>query len=40
MAHMGQKYNSRFVYDLTYPDIDHIIFKKYDWAEFYWDAKE
>ena len=27
MACVGHKYNSRLVYDLSYPDIDHIDFK-------------
>ena len=40
MAHVGQKYNSRLVYDSTYPEIDHSVFKKCDWLEFYRDAKE
>ena len=40
MAHVGQKYNSRLVYDPTYPEIDHSIFKECDWTEFYRDAKE
>ena len=40
MAHVGQKYNSRLMCDHLYPDIDHNVFKKYDWSEFYQDAKE
>ena len=35
MAHVGQKYNSRLVYDPLYPEIDHHVFKKCDWSEFY-----
>ena len=40
MAHVGQRYNSRLVYDPSYPEIDHNIFKKCDWSEIYRDAKE
>ena len=40
MAHVGQKYNSRLVYDPLYPEIDHSVFKECDWSEFYRDAKE
>ena len=40
MACVGQKYNSKLVYDLSYTKIDHSVFKKCDWSEFYWDAKE
>ena len=40
MAHFGQKYNSRLVYDLLYPEIDHSSFKECDWSECYRDAKE
>ena len=39
MAHVGQRYNSRLVYDLSYPEIDHSVLKKCDWSEFYRDAK-
>ena len=28
MAHIGQKYNSRLVYDPSYLEIDHNVFKK------------
>ena len=38
MVH-GQKWNSRLVYDPSYPDIDHSVIKC-DWSEFSWDAKE
>ena len=31
MAHVGQRYNSRLVYDPLYPDIDCNVFKKYNW---------
>ena len=40
MAHVGQRYNSRLVYDPLYPEIDHSIFKKCDWLEFLREAKE
>ena len=40
MAHVGQRYNSRLVYDSSHPDIDHSVFKKCDWSELYRDAKE
>ena len=40
MAHVGQRYNSRLVYDPWNPEIDHSIFKKCDWSEFYQDSKE
>ena len=35
MAYVGQKYSSRLVYDPSYPDIDHHVFKKCDRSEFY-----
>ena len=40
MTHFAQRYNSRLVYGPSYPEIDHIVFKKCDWSEFYRDAKE
>ena len=40
MAHVGQRYHPRFVYDPSYPEIDHSVFKKCDWSEIYRDAKE
>ena len=40
MAHVDQRYNSRLVYDPLYPEIDHSVFKKCHWSEFYRDAKE
>ena len=30
MAHVGQRWNSRLVYDISYPEIDHSVFKKCD----------
>ena len=40
MAHVGQKYNSRLVFNPSYPEIDHSVFKECDWSEFYRAAKE
>ena len=40
MAHVGQRYNSRLVYDPSYPEIDHSVFRKCDWSEIYRDTKE
>ena len=40
MACVGQKYNSRLVYDLSYPEIDHSSFKECDCLEFYRDVQE
>ena len=40
MAHVGQMYNARLMYDPLHPKIGHSIFKKCDWSEFYIDAKE
>ena len=40
MAHFGQKNNFKLVYDSTYPEIDHSIFKECDWTEFYRNTKE
>ena len=31
MTHVGQRYNSRLVYDPSYPKIDHNVFMKCDW---------
>ena len=39
-GYLKNKYNSRIVYDPSYPDIDHSQFKDCDWKEFYGDAKE
>ena len=39
MAHVGQGYNSKLMYDPSYPEIDHSVFKKCDWLEFCRDAK-
>ena len=40
MVPVGQRYNSRLVHYPLYPEIDHNGFKKFDWSEFYHDAKE
>ena len=40
MAHVGERYDSRLVYDPLNPGMDHNIFKECDWSEFYGDAKE
>ena len=40
MAHVGQRYNSRLVYNPLYPEINPSDFKKCEWSEFYRDAKE
>ena len=40
MAHVGQRYNTRLVYDPLYSEIDLSFFKTCDWSEFYRDAKE
>ena len=38
IAHVGQRHNSRLVYDPSYQEIDHSVSKKCDWSEFYGDA--
>ena len=39
IANIGQKYNSRLVYILKYPEIDYSVFRKCDWSEICQDAK-
>ena len=39
MAYLRQKYHCTLAYDPTYPEVDHSIFKKCDWTEFYWNAR-
>ena len=34
MAHVGQRNNSRLVYNHLYPEIDHNVFKECDWSAF------
>ena len=40
MVHVGQRYNSRLVYDPYYPEIDHSVIKECDLSEFCRNAKE
>ena len=40
LAHVGQKYNFRLVYDPSNPETDHSVFKESDYSKFYRDAKE
>ena len=40
LTDMGQKHNIRLVYDTTYPDTNHSMFKKCDWTEFYQNANK
>ena len=40
MAYVGQRYNFRVVCDPLYPEIDHSVFKEYDWAEFFVDTNK
>jgi hypothetical protein len=40
MGYLKNKHNTRLVFDPTYPDIDYVDFPKYDWTEFYGEAKE
>ena len=39
MTHIGQRYDSRLVYDPSHQEIDDSVFKECDWSEFYRDAK-
>ena len=34
MAHVGQRFISRLMYDLLYLEIDHNVFYNLDWSEF------
>ena len=40
MAYVAQRYNSILMYDSSCQEIDHSFFKKYNWSEFYRNAKE
>ena len=40
MAHVGKRYNFKLVYDPSYSEIDHNVFKKCDWTVFYRDVKK
>ena len=40
MSHIDQRYNFRLLYDPSYPEIDHSVFRECYWSEFYRDANE
>ena len=40
MAYVGQRHNSRLLYDPKYPEINYSVFMKCDCSEFYWNAEE
>ena len=40
MSHLGQRHNSRMVYDPTYPTIDPDDFQRCDWDHYYEGATE
>ena len=40
MTHVGERYDSRLVYNFSYLEIDCSVIKKCDCPEFYEDAKE
>ena len=40
IVHVCQRFNSRLVYDPSYPEIDHSVLRKCDWSKFYRDANE
>jgi hypothetical protein len=39
-GHLKSKHGPRMVFDPSYPDINHTVFKECDWQEFYGDVKE
>ena len=39
-GYLKHKHNSTLVYDPSYPDIDHSVFKSCDWKEFYGNVTE
>ena len=39
MDHVHQRYNSRLVFDIAYPDKNNSVVKKCDWSKFYRDAQ-
>ena len=39
IAHLKARPNARLVFDLTYQDIDLMLFKEHDWTRFYGDVK-
>jgi len=40
MGYLQLKYNSRLIFNPTYPDIDLTAFPSYDWTEFYGGVEE
>ncbi len=40
MGYLRLKYNSRLIFDPTYPYIDESTFQHYNWEEFYRDVQE
>jgi hypothetical protein len=40
MGYLQLKYNSRLIFDPTYPHIDDSTFQHHDWEEFYRDVQE
>jgi hypothetical protein len=40
MGYLRLKHNSRFIFDLTYPDIDQTAFSSFEWTEFYGNVEE
>jgi hypothetical protein len=40
MGYLRLKYNSRLIFDPTYPLIDDSTFQHHDWEEFYGDVQE
>ena len=38
MGYLKLRHNSRLMFDLSYPDIDHSYFQECDWTDFYEDA--
>jgi hypothetical protein len=39
-GYLKKKHGLRMVFDPSYPDINHTMFKECDWQEFYGDVKE
>jgi hypothetical protein len=40
MGYLRLKYNSRLIFDRTYPLINDSTFQHHDWEEFYGDVQE
>jgi hypothetical protein len=38
-GYLKKKHGSRMVFEPSYPDINHMIFKECDWQEIYGDVK-